>query len=68
MSDVAVVLVSHDGASWLPAVLDGIRAQTAPVAGVVAVQQTVDTDTGEVLEEPIVLAKHGELPQQFREE
>ena len=37
MSDVSVVMVSHDGASWLPAVLDGIRAQTAPVAGVVAV-------------------------------
>lgn len=30
--------------------------------GVVAVQQTVDTETGEVLEEPIVLARFGELP------
>lgn len=37
MSDVEVVLVSHDGATWLPAVLDGIAAQTAPVAGVLAV-------------------------------
>ncbi|KAA1427108.1 glycosyltransferase family 2 protein [Nocardioides antri] len=37
MSDVSVVLVSHDGASWLPAVLDGIRSQSAPVAGVIAV-------------------------------
>ncbi|WP_185982636.1 hypothetical protein [Aureimonas mangrovi] len=32
------------------------------VAGVVAITQTVDTDTGEVLEEPAVLARHGELP------
>jgi NAD(P)H-hydrate repair Nnr-like enzyme with NAD(P)H-hydrate dehydratase domain len=30
--------------------------------GVLAVQQTVDTDTGEVLDEPIFLARHGELP------
>ncbi|MEC5293413.1 hypothetical protein VSX64_22625 [Aurantimonas sp. C2-6-R+9] len=36
--------------------------------GVVAVQQTVDTETGEVLEEPTVLARHGEVPQEFREE
>ena len=32
------------------------------VAGVVAVEQTVDVDTGEVLEEPIVLARHGNVP------
>jgi GT2 family glycosyltransferase len=31
------LLVSHDGARWLPAVIEGIRAQTTPVAGVVAV-------------------------------
>jgi GT2 family glycosyltransferase len=37
VSDVAVVLVSHDGTSWLPAVLEGIRSQTSRVAGVVAV-------------------------------
>ncbi|PWN04449.1 hypothetical protein DJ010_02085 [Nocardioides silvaticus] len=37
MSDVSVVLVSHDGASWLPAVLEGIRAQTSRVSGVIAV-------------------------------
>jgi len=34
---VAVLLVSHDGAAWLPTVLDGLLAQTAPVARVVAV-------------------------------
>ena len=36
--------------------------------GVVDVMQTVETDTGEVLEEPVVLARHGELPQEFRED
>ncbi|WP_185983163.1 hypothetical protein [Aureimonas mangrovi] len=32
------------------------------IAGVVAITQTVDTDTGEVLEESAALARHGELP------
>lgn len=31
-------------------------------AGVIAVQQTVDTETGEVLDEPVILAQHGEVP------
>ncbi|TNM42736.1 glycosyltransferase family 2 protein [Nocardioides albidus] len=35
--EVAVLLVSHDGSSWLPAVLDGLLAQTAPPSRVVAV-------------------------------
>lgn len=35
--EVAVLLVSHDGSSWLPAVLDGLLAQTAPPTRVVAV-------------------------------
>ena len=34
----------------------------ARVAGVIAVAQKVDTETGEVLEEPEVLAHHGEIP------
>lgn len=38
------------------------------MAGVIAIQQTVATDTGEVLEGPVVLAAHGELPQEFRAE
>lgn len=37
------------------------------VSGVVAIQQTVDTDTGEVLEEPVVLARFGDLPAEFNE-
>jgi hypothetical protein len=32
------------------------------VVGVVAIEQTVDVDTGEILEEPIVLARHGDVP------
>ena len=36
--------------------------------GVVAVQQTVDTESSEVLEEPVVLTTHGELPQEFKDE
>jgi GT2 family glycosyltransferase len=34
---VVALLVSHDGARWLPAVIDGVRAQTTPPCGVVAV-------------------------------
>ena len=39
----------------------------ARVSGVVAIQQTIDTDTGEVLEEPILLARHGDLPAEFND-
>lgn len=38
------------------------------MAGVVAFTQTVDDESGEVLEEPAVLARHGELPAEFRED
>lgn len=31
-------------------------------AGVIAAQQSDDTETGEVLEEPIILTQHGEVP------
>ena len=40
----------------------------ARMAGVVALTQTIDTDTGEVLEEPVILARHGELPREFQPE
>lgn len=40
----------------------------ARCAGVVAIQQTIDTETGEVLEEPVLLAAFGELPQEFKGE
>ena len=34
---VVALLVSHDGARWLPAVIDGLRSQTVPLSGVVCV-------------------------------
>lgn len=34
---VVALLVSHDGARWLPAVLEGLRSQTRPVDAVVAI-------------------------------
>jgi GT2 family glycosyltransferase len=37
VSSVAVLLVSHDGDRWLPAVIDGVRAQQPAVETVVAV-------------------------------
>jgi GT2 family glycosyltransferase len=43
------VLVSHDGARWLPAVIDGIQAQTAPVSGVVAVDTGSKDDSVDLL-------------------
>ncbi|BDA83251.1 hypothetical protein Sa4125_07930 [Aureimonas sp. SA4125] len=38
------------------------------MAGVVALAQTIDLDTDEVMEEPEILARYGELPAEFREE
>ena len=38
------------------------------MAGVVALAQTIDLDTDEVVETPEILARHGTLPQEFREE
>lgn len=35
------------------------------LAGVVALTMAVDTDTGEVVEEPTVLAKYGEVSREF---
>lgn len=35
--------------------------------GVVALTQTIDTDTGEVLEDPVILARHGQLPAEFQD-
>ena len=46
---VVALLVSHDGARWLPAVIEGLRSQTMPVSGVVAV------DTGSRDESPDLL-------------
>lgn len=48
---VAVLLVSHDGARWLPAVVDGIRSQTVPVDRVVAVDTGSKDGSDELVEQ-----------------
>jgi len=48
---VAVLLVSHDGGRWLPAVIDGIRTQTAPVDRVVAVDTSSRDESVDLLTE-----------------
>ncbi|HWJ65968.1 MAG TPA: glycosyltransferase family 2 protein [Nocardioides sp.] len=60
--EVAVLLVSHDGASWLPAVLDGLLAQTAPVDSVVA----IDTGSKDGSTELVRGALDGRLPLALR--
>lgn len=55
---VAVLLVSHDGASWLPSVLDGIRAQTVALDAVVA----VDTGSKDGSPELVRDALDGHVP------
>jgi GT2 family glycosyltransferase len=64
------LLVSHDGARWLPAVIDGIQAQTAPVAGVVAVD-TGSTDESvdlllEAFDEVVTLSGRTAYPEAVR--
>jgi GT2 family glycosyltransferase len=46
---VAAVLVSHGGAQWLPAVLDGLQAQTHPPDRVVAVDTGGKDDSAGLL-------------------
>ena len=50
-SRVAVLLVSHDGARWLPAVIEGIRAQTAPLTQGVAVDTGSKDESADLLEQ-----------------
>lgn len=47
---VAVLLVSHDGGRWLPAVIDGIRAQHAPPSTVVAVDTGSKDDSADLVD------------------
>ena len=47
---VAALLVSHDGERWLPAVIDGLRSQTAPLARVVAVDTGSKDGSADLLE------------------
>lgn len=48
-SDVAVVLVSHNGARWLPTVIEGIAAQRVAPDRVVAVDTTSRDQSPELL-------------------
>jgi GT2 family glycosyltransferase len=48
-SSVAALIVSHDGARWLPAVIDGLGEQRTPVDAVVAVDTTSRDESSELL-------------------
>ena len=48
-SSVAALIVSHDGARWLPAVIEGLGEQRAPVDAVVAVDTTSRDESTELL-------------------
>ena len=50
---VTVVLVSHGGARWLPAVLDGLRSQTRAPDRIVAVDTGSKDETLELLTEAL---------------
>ncbi len=56
---VVALLVSHDGARWLPTVIDGIRAQRRPVDRVVAVDTTSRDDSPALLTEAFGEPCHG---------
>lgn len=48
---VGVVIVSHDGARWLPTVIEGVRAQRRPVDRVVAVDTSSRDQSAALLED-----------------
>lgn len=48
-SSVSALLVNHDGARWLPAVIDGLRSQRTPVDDVVAVDTTSRDGSADLL-------------------
>jgi GT2 family glycosyltransferase len=48
---VAALVVSHDGARWLPTVIDGIKAQTRPPDRVVSVDTTSRDESPALLAE-----------------
>ena len=60
-SSVAALLVSHDGARWLPAVIEGLAEQRVPVDAVVAVDTTSRDESTELLREAFgtVVEAHG---------
>ena len=60
-SSVAALIVSHDGARWLPAVIEGLGEQRAPVDAVVAVDTTSRDESTELLRQAFgsVVEAHG---------
>ena len=60
-SSVAALIVSHDGARWLPAVIEGLGEQQTPVDAVVAVDTTSRDDSTELLRQAFgtVVEAHG---------
>ncbi|HEX5862535.1 MAG TPA: glycosyltransferase [Nocardioides sp.] len=60
-SSVAALIVSHDGARWLPAVIEGLGEQRTPVDAVVAVDTTSRDGSAELLREAFgsVVEAHG---------
>lgn len=50
---VTALLVSHDGARWLPAVLAGLIGQTLPVDRVVAVDTTSRDDSADLVRDAL---------------
>ena len=60
-SSVAALIVSHDGARWLPAVIEGLGEQRVPVDAVVAVDTTSRDDSTELLRKAFgsVVEAHG---------
>ena len=60
-SSVAALIVSHDGARWLPAVIEGLGEQRTPVDAVVAVDTTSRDGSADLLREAFgsVVEAHG---------
>ena len=67
---VVALLVSHDGARWLPAVVDGLRDQTVPVTGVVAVDTGSKDESVDLLldafDEVVTLTGRAAYPEAVR--
>jgi GT2 family glycosyltransferase len=67
---VVALLVSHDGSRWLPAVIDGIGAQTCPVHGVVCVDTASKDDSADLLldtfDEVVTLSGRTSYPEAVR--
>src|SRR6185295_17177031 len=67
---VVALLVSHDGTRWLPAVIDGIGAQTCPVDGVVCVDTASKDESVDLLldtyDEVVTLSGSTSYPEAVR--